>query len=286
VGALGLGFTDITHPDDRQANRARVSAILTGEVSAYTLEKRYLRKDGHIVWVSIAVALVRDPEGRPAYFVGILKDITASAQAEAAMQRFAQDLLRLNGELDARVAERSRELEVTQSRLAHAQHMQALGQLAGGIAHDFNNILQAVQGAAALIERRIADADRVRGLARMVIDAAGRGAAITGRLLAFSRRGNLRTEPMDAAALLGTMQEILSHTLGAGITVQVALEPGLPPLLADKRQLETVLVNLATNARDAIAGSGTIVIAATLDAREHTDAGVRAHNDAPHTPPA
>ncbi len=95
--------------------------------------------------------------------------------------------------------------------------MHALGQIAGGIAHDFNNVLQAVSGGAALIERRPEDPQRVLRYARMVLDAARRGAAITSRLLAFARRGDLRAENVDAAALLTDMAEVLTHTLGGSI---------------------------------------------------------------------
>jgi PAS domain S-box-containing protein len=153
------------------------------------------------------------------------------------------------------------------TRLAQAQRIEALGQLAGGIAHDFNNVLQAVQGGASLIEKRPNDPNGVRRVARMVFEAAERGSAITRRLLAFGRRADLRTEAVDAAALLADMREIFTHTLGAGVGVRMEAAPGLPPLLADKGQLETVLVNLGTNARDAMSGNGMLTLAAGLDVR-------------------
>jgi signal transduction histidine kinase/CheY-like chemotaxis protein len=154
-------------------------------------------------------------------------------------------------------------LAAAQVRAAHAERMQVLGQLAGGIAHDFNNILQAVQGSASLIDKRAADADSVRRFARMILDATGRGTSITRRLLAFARRGELRAEPVDPASLLSGLRDVLSHTLGSPIAVDLRLEPGLPPILADKGQLETVLVNLATNARDAMPGGGTLTFTAS-----------------------
>ncbi len=157
------------------------------------------------------------------------------------------------------------------TRLAQAQRIEALGQLAGGIAHDFNNVLQAVQGGASLIEKRPNDPNGVRRVARMVFEAAERGSAVTRRLLAFGRRADLRTEAVDAAPLLADMREIFTHTLGAGVGVRVEAPPGLPPLLADKGQLETVLVNLGTNARDAMGGNGILTLAAGLDVpREDT----------------
>ncbi len=184
-------------------------------------------------------------------------------QAEAALRDSEERLRRLNHELELRVREEVAAREATQARLAHAQRMEALGQLAGGIAHDFNNVIQAVQGGTALIERRPADAEGVRRVARMVAEAAGRGAAITRRLLAFSHRSDLRAEPIDAASLLADMREILAHTLGTGIEVRLEVPPELLMLMADKSQLETVLVNLATNARDAMPKGGTLTLAAS-----------------------
>ncbi|CAH2599381.1 Histidine kinase [Rhodovastum atsumiense] len=149
-----------------------------------------------------------------------------------------------------------------EQRLAQAQKMQALGQLAGGIAHDFNNVLQAIEGGASLILRQSGQRETVERLARIVVDAAGRGSAITRRLLAFARRGELRAEPVEAALLLAELREVLAPTLGAAITVCAEVAPGLPALLADKGQLETVLVNLATNARDAMPEGGRLTLTA------------------------
>nr|WP_294547508.1 PAS-domain containing protein [uncultured Rhodopila sp.] len=150
-------------------------------------------------------------------------------------------------------------LAEAQVRVAHAERMQALGQLAGGIAHDFNNILQAVQGAASLIDRRAAgDAETIKRFARMILEATGRGASITRRLLAFARRGELRAEPVEPKALLHDLGDVLSQTLGAAISVIVEIAGDLPAVLADKGQLETALVNLATNARDAMPNGGTL----------------------------
>ncbi len=163
-------------------------------------------------------------------------------------------------------------LIAAQTRSAHAERMQALGQLAGGIAHDFNNILQAVQGGASLILTRAADADSVQRFAQMILDATERGTSITGRLLSFARRGELRAEPVEPEALLSGLRDVLSHTLGSGILVGVVLAPDLPPLLADKGQLETALVNLATNGRDAMPDGGSLTLTAAIEVvREGTD---------------
>ena len=184
------------------------------------------------------------------------------AEAEAAVRAGDAALRRLNEELETRVRQEVAARQKAQAQLAHGQRMEALGQLAGGIAHDFNNVLQAVGGGAKLIEDAGDNLARVRRIAAMVREAAGRGGAVTRRLLAFSRRADLRAEPLNAQDLLRGMQEVLAYTLGGGITVDLEVEVRLPPLLADKGQIETVLVNLAANARDAMAGQGTITLSA------------------------
>jgi PAS domain S-box-containing protein len=149
-----------------------------------------------------------------------------------------------------------------QARDAQRQRLEALGQLAGGIAHDFNNVMQAVQGGATLIRKRSGDPAAVERFARMVDEAAARGASVTRRLLAFARRDELRAELVDMPALLAGVQEVLEHTLGSGIEVRVEAPAALPQVLVDRGQLETLLVNLATNARDAMPGGGRLTLAA------------------------
>lgn len=184
---------------------------------------------------------------------GMLALAAAAAMAASAARaegRFAEDKEALRHE--------------AMSRLAHAQRMEALGALAGGVAHDFNNILQIVLGGAVLIEKRPEDAANVRRLAFMICDAARRGASVTQRLLAFTRSAELRADSVEVLPLLAGMREMLSHTLGSGIEVKVEAPPTLEPISADQRQLETAVVNLATNARDAMAGLGTLTLSAAM----------------------
>ena len=191
-----------------------------------------------------------------------------SALNEALETRVAERTAALQAAYD-RVAKETREREQTGARLAQAQRMEALGQLAGGIAHDFNNVLQAVSGGLSLIQRQSGDAEAVRRLASMADAAAQRGASVTGRLLGFARRGALRPEPVPLLPLLQGMREMLSHALGTRIAVKIAADQDLPTLLADKGQLETVLVNLAVNARDAMPQGGTLLFTAEHEAVLH-----------------
>lgn len=212
------------------------------------------------------VAPVRDADATITHWFGTNVDISEQQRTEAALRAGEDALRRLNDQLEARVAEEVAAREQAQSRLAQSQRLEALGQLAGGIAHDFNNVLQAVTGGLGLIGRRAENADAVRQLARMAGAAAQRGAAITGRLLAFARKGELQAIPVPLGALLDSLHEILAPTLGASIRILTSAAPGVPPLLADKAQLETVLVNLAVNARDAMPDGGTLHVAASVEA--------------------
>jgi PAS domain S-box-containing protein len=230
---IGQHFSRFYTPEDREAGLP-LEALETAEREGrYDAEGWRVRKDGSRFWASVVIDAIRDDTGASIGFAKVTRDLTERYEA--------------------------------QRRLAYLQRMEALGQLAGGMAHDFNNVLQAVQGGAFLIQRRPSDLETVRRIAHMINEATERGAAITRRLLVFFRRGDLRSEAVDPVALLADLREILVHTLGAGVAIQVKAQAGLPGLMADKGQLETVLVNLATNARDAMNGRGTLVLSATSE---------------------
>ncbi len=209
---------------------------------------------------------LRDADGAITRWFGSNVDISVQQQTEAALRTSEDALRRLNEQLEVRVAAEVAARERAQAGLAQAQRLEALGQLAGGIAHDFNNVLQAVSGGLSLIGRRADDPAAVRELARMAEAAAKRGASITGRLLSFARKSELQAMPVLPAALLDGLLEMLAPTLGASIQIVTSADPDAPSLLADRAQLETVLVNLAVNARDAMPDGGTLRIAATVEA--------------------
>jgi PAS domain S-box-containing protein len=255
---LARTFRDVTHPDDLGETLFNQTALRAGETKTLNREKRYVRKDGQVVWVNLGVSVLWGSEGRPNGFISVIEDISERKRAETELRGLTEGL-------ESRVQEEIKAREDAQLRAAQTERLHALGQLAGGIAHDFNNVLQAVEGAATLIQRRAGDQAAVRRFAGHVINAAGRGASITSRLLAFSRRGDLRTDALDVAAVLTGLHEILAHALGS--TIDVVIEPGdnLPRLLADQGQLETALVNLATNARDAMPDGGQLTFAADAE---------------------
>ncbi len=192
-------------------------------------------------------------------------DAVAAAlrQGEQDRQAAMDALQTLNEQLEGLVRQETASRLAVQAQLAQSQRMEALGQLAGGIAHDFNNVLQAVMGGLSLIQRRAADETAVRRLTAMAAEAAARGASITGRLLTFARRGELAAAPVPPEALLEGLRMMLGHTLGPEITIRVEVPYGVPNLLADKPQLETALINIAVNARDAMQDGGTLTLTAS-----------------------
>ncbi|CAH2602582.1 Histidine kinase [Rhodovastum atsumiense] len=258
----GGRIQDVTHPDDLRACEGCMRAIAAGARDGCSLPLRYLRPDGGIVVADVTISPLRGSGGAPASFVFVIVDVTARRQMEAALSESRASLAELNRRLEERVLQEVAAREAAQERARHAQHMQALGQVAGGVAHEFNNILQAVSGALALILRHPADTARVRHWADLTETATRRGSIVTSRLLAFARRAPFRVERIEVAPMLRGLGEILAHTLGGRVKVRIEAAPDLPALATDRAELETALVNLATNGRDAMAEGGTLTIAA------------------------
>ncbi|MDO9711531.1 PAS domain-containing protein [Paracraurococcus lichenis] len=243
------------HPDDLPGLTAAIESALAAGDGVFSHEFRVVHRGG-VRWLAGHGHAVPGPDGRATRMVGLNFDVTARREAEAVLAREAEQLDRL-------AEERGRALAESQARLAHASKMEALGRLAGGIAHDFNNVLQAVQGGITLASKRLhSDPAAVQRYLGLAGEAAGRGAAVTGRLLSFARRSELRAEPLAPGPLLAGMAEFLRPAIGPNIAIRVEAAAGLPPMLADRSQLEAVLANLANNARDAMPGGGTLTLAA------------------------
>ncbi|MGN6850067.1 MAG: response regulator [Sphingomicrobium sp.] len=169
-----------------------------------------------------------------------------------------RELAAANDRLTAEIAER----EKAEARLVQAQKMEAIGQLTGGVAHDFNNLLTVIVGSLDLVLRKNAD-DTVLRLVRNALQAAERGANLTSQLLAFSRKQRLSPVALDINAVIYGMRDLLVRSIGPQIEIGMELEDGVWPALADPTQLEVMLLNLAINARDAMANGGQIVISTT-----------------------
>ncbi|NEI73102.1 PAS domain S-box protein [Rhizobium lusitanum] len=224
--------TDFVWAEDRQ----RIGPLLRAAVeNTHTdLEIRMTHKDGSLRIVSWMTS--REEERVYAYG----RDVTTEKQQQAV-------------------------LEETEAQLRQAQKMEAVGQLTGGIAHDFNNMLTGVIGALSIIKRRIS-AKRLDDLDKF-IDAASssatRAAALTHRLLAFSRRQSLDRQPVDVTQLIGSMEDLFRRTLGERVELLINMTPGTSKAVTDANQLESAILNLVINARDAMPKGGKLTIEAT-----------------------
>jgi signal transduction histidine kinase/ActR/RegA family two-component response regulator len=180
-------------------------------------------------------------------------------------QRVAErtsELQRFNEQLELRIKERTHERETALAQLFEAQKMDTIGQLTGGVAHDFNNLLMAVLGSLSLLEKRLPEDPRSHRLLQNAVQGAQRGAALTQRLLAFSRRQELKPEAVDVQQLVGGMTELLERALGHGVELRTQFPGATPTALVDANQLELALLNVALNARDAMPNGGTLTISA------------------------
>src|SRR5579871_3277375 len=187
-----------------------------------------------------------------------------NAELEQRVEERTLELRRFNEELEQRIEERTRERESALAQLFEAQKLDTIGRLTGGVAHDFNNLLMAVLGSLTLLEKRLPPDDaQSRRLLHNAQQGAQRGAALTQRLLAFSRRQELKPESVEIPELVSGMSERLNRALGHAIRLETDFPQGLPPVLIDSNQLELALLNLALNARDAMPEGGTLRITAT-----------------------
>ena len=176
-----------------------------------------------------------------------------------------QALTALNETLESRVAEEIGKRARTEEVLRQAQKMETVGQLSGGIAHDFNNLLQIIHGNLSLLQRSETPGDeRWRRAVNNALTGSQRAAALTQRLLAFSRRQPLDPKPVDVNRLITDMTELLHRTLGETITIETHLVSAIPSALVDGNQLENAILNLAINARDAMPRGGRLEIATDI----------------------
>ena len=182
---------------------------------------------------------------------------TTLTRANAELKRRADELDAANRELQAQIEQRER----TEEALRQSQKMESIGQLTGGIAHDFNNILTVVIGSLDVLNRRLGDADaEIKPRAERALDYARRAASLVQRLLAFSRRQPLEPRPTDLNRLVAGMSELLRRTIGESIAVETVLAGGLWPAMVDPNQLESAVLNLTVNARDAMPEGGKLTI--------------------------
>jgi signal transduction histidine kinase len=152
------------------------------------------------------------------------------------------------------------ERKATEEQLRQAQKMEIVGQLTGGIAHDFNNLLAVIMGSLNMLQERLAEQPDLRKQARRALEAADRGALLTQRLLAFSRKQALQPQELDINDLVEAMLDLLEYSVGETVTIRTELAVDLWRLVIDPGQLENSLMNLAVNSRDAMPACGELTI--------------------------
>jgi PAS domain S-box-containing protein len=242
------------HEDDRPRVQQEIAAALQ-RGGRYRCDYRVRHHDGVFRWIEANGRVEFGADGRPSRFPGVLIDIGHRRAIEEALRE-------LNQELEHRVQQAVDQREQAEEALRQSQKMEAVGQLTGGIAHDFNNLLTGISGSLQMLETRITQGrlDAVPRYIDAALGATKRAAALTQRLLAFSRRQTLAPRPTNLNRLISDMEELIRRTTGPTIIVEVAGAAGLWPILIDQNQLENALLNLCINARDAMPDGGRLTI--------------------------
>ena len=250
----GAAWNDVFHPDDqRRAWAVWRHSLNTGD--PYHIEYRLRHRNGQYRWVLGRAQPVRDEEGRIVRWFGTCTDIQDIVDAREVLSRS-------RGELERQVQLRTEQLLHAEEQLRQAHKMEAIGQLTGGIAHDFNNMLQGIVGALDVI-RRLQAAGRTETIPRfveMAMNSAQRAAAMTHRLLAFARQQPLAPQRVDLNQLVQSLRELVRRTTGESIVLETQLQEGLWPTRCDPNQLESAILNLAINARDAMPQGGRLTL--------------------------
>jgi two-component system, cell cycle sensor histidine kinase and response regulator CckA len=239
-------FQEFTHPDDCARDINNYSQLIQGLLKDYQLEKRYIRKDGQVVWTRISVSVARDEAGRADFAIKMVEDITERRNLEA--------------------------------KFIEAQKMEVIGQLASGVAHDFNNILAVIMGYSDLTMEKLSSDAELTSYLETIRSAAERATGLTRQLLIFSRKQTVQLAVLDLNDVVKDLDKMLRRLIDENI--ELAIVPGndIGHVKADSGYVGQVLMNLVVNARDAMPNGGKLTIAttnATLDenyARTHIGA--------------
>ncbi|CCF20616.1 Sensor protein [Pseudorhizobium banfieldiae] len=235
---IGSHFSRFYTDEDRASGLPEFGLETARREGRFEKEGTRVRKDGSRFLAHVTIDAIRDETGELLGFAKVTHDITEKVEAQNALNRAREELFQ-------------------------AQKMEAIGQLTGGIAHDFNNLLMAILGSLEILKKRLPDDPSMMPLLDNAIQGADRGVALIQRMLAYSRRQDLDLAAVDIPSVVAGMMEFVQRSVGAAIQIQTDFEEGLPAVLTDAVQLETALLNLIVNARDATPNGGTITIGAT-----------------------
>jgi PAS domain S-box-containing protein len=243
---IGQHFSMFYTPEDRAAGEPKRTLDIAIREGRFENKGWRVRKDGTRFLAHVVVDPIWGDTGTLLGFAKITRDITEATRAQQA-------------------------LEQTREALFQAQKMQAIGQLSGGIAHDFNNLLTVILGNLEIVRKRIGDDSKITRLLDNATQGALRGVALTQRMLAFARRQELKTESVEIPTLVEGITGLLRSSLGPSVVLETRFTETIEPVWADKNQLELAVLNLATNARDAMPHGGKLLISArSEDAGDHS----------------
>jgi two-component system cell cycle sensor histidine kinase/response regulator CckA len=266
---VGSDITEFLHPEERETALREFRALLQYPGQLRTMELRYRHKSGS--WRDVEVSginLLDDPTVQGVVLTS--HDITDRKQAELSVRA-------LNETLEERVRERTRELRQSEEQLRQSEKMQAIGRLAGGIAHDFNNQLAAIVCCLDVLKGGLAHDVKLMGFLEAASTAARRAAELTSQLLAFARKRSRLSEPVDLHRLVNEVVSLLRHSFDKRITIRQRFGNGPHVTTGDPTQLQSVLLNLAINARDAMRQGGEVAFTTDvvhLDAERLTQEGL------------
>jgi PAS domain S-box-containing protein len=236
---IGQHFSKFYSAEDAAAGVPQIGLDTARREGRFEKEGWRYRKDGSKFWAGVVIDAIRAPDGELIGYAKITRDMTERRQAQEQLER-------------AREA------------MAQSQKMDAIGQLTGGVAHDFNNLLMAVLGSLELIRKRLPEDPKLKLLLNNAFEGARRGVSLSQRMLSFARRQELSLTAVDIKTLVAGMSDMLDRSLGPLMTIEIDIPEGLPSIKADANQLETALLNLTVNSRDAMPDGGTIRISARL----------------------
>ncbi|MFL1527649.1 PAS domain S-box protein [Pseudomonas sp. O230] len=244
---IGQHFSMFYTPEDRAAGEPKHTLDIAVREGRFENKGWRLRKDGTRFLAHVVVDPIWGDTGTLLGFAKITRDITEATHAQHA-------------------------LEQTREALFQAQKMQAIGQLSGGIAHDFNNLLTVILGNLEIVRKRVGEDSKITRLLDNATQGALRGVSLTQRMLAFARRQELKTEPVEIPTLVEGISGLLRSSLGPSVVLETRFTQAVEPVLADVNQLELAVLNLVTNARDAMPHGGRILISArSEEASDHSE---------------
>jgi PAS domain S-box-containing protein len=241
---IGQNFSVFYTPEDRAADVPKSALAIADKDGKFETEGWRVRKNGSRFWTHVVIDAIRNSSGELLGFAKITRDLTERKVAEDEKRKADQAL------------------EEARDALFQAQKLEAVGQLTGGIAHDFNNLLMVIQSSMELLRKRLPRDERLLSLVDNATQGVKRGMSLTQRMLSFARRQDLDQKPVNLQELVLEMTDLLQRSLGPSIIIESQFPLGLSMVRADSNQLESALLNLAVNARDAMPKGGPITISA------------------------